>query len=210
MDKLNQNLGFLIKKAGFSENELARRTGIPQQVISRIARGLNKNPKITTLIVLASYFGVSTSQLLGETPLKQEELMSDKKDVPFIEWNAFSHTPLEQLALNSKRTICIDMPLSHKAFAVTLGDDSMEPKFSKGTLLIIDPDKKPHEGSFVLLYSSTNKTLVLRQVFIKEGHIHTQCLNPQSEDHQLKQINQKDKYVGLLVQSRMDFEAPST
>jgi len=165
MDNLSKNLVHLIKKANLSENELARRTGVPQQVISRIARGINKNPKITTLTLLARYFGILTSELLGEMPLR---------DIT-------------------------------KEFVTELTDDSMEPNFPKGTFLTIDPDKKPHEGSFVLLKLHEKKIIVLRQVSIKNGQIHMQCFNPKSEDHELKKVDPKDQYLGLVIHAKINF-----
>ena len=80
MNKLSTNLNHLLHNADISENELARRTGIAQQIINRILSGENKNPKISTLNPLANYFGVSIRQLIGD------EISEDKKklDIQFM------------------------------------------------------------------------------------------------------------------------------
>ena len=70
--KLSQNLKILISNAKISENELARRTGIAQQIINRILLGENQNPKILTIIPLAHYFGVSVSQLIGDDEIQMK------------------------------------------------------------------------------------------------------------------------------------------
>ena len=66
MTKLGLNLKNLLNQTKLTESELARRTGVAQQVINRIASGKNTNPKLDTLSQIASYFMVSISQLVGD------------------------------------------------------------------------------------------------------------------------------------------------
>lgn len=73
MQKLSANLEALMKDLGdISANELARRSGLDQTTISRILKGTIADPGIRKLCVLADFFGVTLSQLIGEKPLKPE------------------------------------------------------------------------------------------------------------------------------------------
>jgi len=49
-----------------SQNELARRSGVPQPTIARILSGQHDEPKESTLRKLADYFGVSTGDMRAE------------------------------------------------------------------------------------------------------------------------------------------------
>ena len=51
-------------KRGISQNELARRAGVKQSVISYIENGRTKHPRIDTLTALAEVLGVSVEKLV--------------------------------------------------------------------------------------------------------------------------------------------------
>jgi transcriptional regulator with XRE-family HTH domain len=72
--------GELIDGRPISENELARRTDVPQPTIHRILTGESRYPTPKTLKPLADYFGVSMAQIWGEEPLP-----SYKEPLPFPE-----------------------------------------------------------------------------------------------------------------------------
>ena len=82
-------------------------------------------------------------------------------------------------------------------------DNSMEPKFSEGTILIFDPNKKPTNGDFVLLKSPTD-SLEVRQIIIKNKKTYKKCLNPSHTDYAASEIGEIISYIGLLIQSRTD------
>ena len=54
----------LLKKRGISQNELARRAGVKQSVISYIENGRTKHPRIDTLTAIAAVLGVSVDTLV--------------------------------------------------------------------------------------------------------------------------------------------------
>ena len=51
-------------KRGISQNELARRAGVKQSVISYIENGRTKHPRIDTLTAIAAVLGVSVEKLV--------------------------------------------------------------------------------------------------------------------------------------------------
>lgn len=54
----------LRQKRGWSQTELARKSGVKQSVLSYIESGKTKNPRIDTLAAIASALGVSVQKLL--------------------------------------------------------------------------------------------------------------------------------------------------
>lgn len=49
------------------------------------------------------------------------------------------------------------------AFALTMSDDSMEPELRRHDVLVIDPDKWPKPGHFVVAKIDDNETIVVRR-----------------------------------------------
>lgn len=212
MKNLKNNLKQLLQHAKLSENELARRTGVSQQIINRILSGENQNPKIATLYPLANYFMVSISELLGEVLRPSSAQLNTNhlgwQSVPLIEWEELVKAPITDLILRSSKSLLIDIKPSDGIFAVKLKGDSMEPKFSEGTLLFFDLEKKPSNGDFVLLCLN-NKESMVRQFFKKHDIAYKKCLNPNYPDYTLTLINDNTHYLGTLIQSRMDYSLPS-
>ena len=208
MNKLSHNLKNLLRNAKISENELARRTGISQQVINRILSGENKNPKISTLNPLCSYFMVSISQLIGdeitagETKLNPTHLGWQK--IPVINWDLLGKLPFRDLILKIDDHILTDIKSSNAIFALRMHGNSMEPKFPEGTMLIFDHSKAPFSGDFALL-CFPNKEIEVRQIFITNNKMYKKCLNPRNNDYNITILNNETTYLGVLIQSRTDF-----
>ncbi|WP_199102385.1 helix-turn-helix transcriptional regulator [Aquitalea sp. ASV11] len=62
-------LAALMNHHKISQNYLAEVTGVPQPTIYRILNGSSKEPRNSNVKKLASYFGISAAQLLGEEPM---------------------------------------------------------------------------------------------------------------------------------------------
>jgi transcriptional regulator with XRE-family HTH domain len=208
MKNLGLNLKNLLHNEMISENELARRTGVSQQIINRILSGENTNPKIATLSPLANYFMITISQLIGEELSSSEKKthinQSDLQKIPLIEWsNLETLTTSNSVLITASNKLLIDLQPTESMFAVKMQGNSMEPKFSNDTLLILDLNKMPVNGDFVLLSSSGEVTL--RQFFFKQSLSYKKCLNPKYKDYKLSIINKDSKYLGTLIQSRTNY-----
>lgn len=208
MKNLGLNLKNLLHNEMISENELARRTGVSQQIINRILSGENTNPKIATLSPLANYFMITISQLIGEELSSSEKKthtnQSDLQKIPLIEWNNLETLTISNSVLiTASNKLLIDLQPTEGMFAVKMQGNSMEPKFSNDTLLIFDLNKTPVNADFVLLSSSGEVTL--RQFFFKQSLSYKKCLNPKYKDYKLSIIHKDSKYLGTLIQSRTNY-----
>ncbi|MCM8782451.1 MAG: helix-turn-helix domain-containing protein [Candidatus Omnitrophica bacterium] len=61
---LAENIKKYRKKKGWSQEQLAKESGITYSTLIKIESGVNKNPTIQTLTKLASAFGVSVDNLI--------------------------------------------------------------------------------------------------------------------------------------------------
>src|SRR5438552_4066834 len=79
--------------ARISEAELARMTKLPQATINKILHQLTKDPRLSTMVLIAEALNVSITQLAGiePLPLNAEEGQKPQKNfIPVIEWNEVS------------------------------------------------------------------------------------------------------------------------
>lgn len=76
---INLKISILRKQKGITQQELAEVLGVSYQTISKWETGVTM-PDLTILPELMDYFGVSTDEILGLKPLKEEEYRSGKTD----------------------------------------------------------------------------------------------------------------------------------
>jgi 2-polyprenyl-3-methyl-5-hydroxy-6-metoxy-1,4-benzoquinol methylase/DNA-binding XRE family transcriptional regulator len=76
---INLKISVLRKKKGITQQELADVLGVSFQTISKWENGVTM-PDISILPELVAYFDVTTDELLGLKPLKDEEYLSGKTD----------------------------------------------------------------------------------------------------------------------------------
>jgi len=207
MNNLSNNLRNLLHGAKLSENELARRTGIPQQMINRMLSGVNKNPKIATLLPIAQYFKVTISQLIGEI-INTDEVRLNTEHQGWSEISLITWKDIISLGITSANkkypTVLTDAVVTKEAFAVKMPDNSMELKFDKGTVLIFESKKLPKNHDFALFNTSLNSAVIFRQILLKHDAVYAKCLNPKLDCFKAQKIEGDINYFGVLIQSKID------
>ena len=69
---LAQVLTYLLDYADLTPNGLAVILGIPTPTIYRLAMGDVTDPRLSTLTMIANYFGITIEQLVGRAPLDKK------------------------------------------------------------------------------------------------------------------------------------------
>lgn len=164
-----------MQELGIKEAELARQTGLPQTTVNRLLLGETHDPRANTLKPIAQFFGVSVDQLLGLESLDKNRIVgtfnSFNKEawssVAIIEWEdvlSWRFTS-EKFNINShSQWIATERPVSKQSFAV-ISKPFLEPRFRKGSILIVDPAGHVRDGKFIIV-SLDNKSVTLRQASI--------------------------------------------
>jgi len=204
MKNLSTNLRTLIANAKLSENELARRTGISQQIINRILSGENANPKIATLSPIAKYFTLSISQLIGEERTNAPSINPSPlgwQEIPLFSWDKLHQISFDEILMTDQPKMLVDIQASTSTFAVKLEENSMEPKFAAGTLLVFDFEKSPLNRDFVLVQLD-EYNVQFRQIVFKNNRQYIKCFNPNHKDYKISLLNKQARHLGTLVQSR--------
>mgnify|MGYP002626632340 CR=1 FL=1 len=65
MNKFQMQLYYYKKKLGLTNEDIAKRTNLSKETISRICKGTTKDPKAETLRVIAKAFNITVDELIG-------------------------------------------------------------------------------------------------------------------------------------------------
>ena len=195
---LAKNIAFLLKHHQLTASTLARKTGIQQPVIHRIASGETTNPQIETLLPIAQYFGIHLEQLLGTLPLTTH--LPKMTTLPILSANQIINYLNKQATFDNSSLITTDITVSARAFAMTTSDNTMAPLFPRYTALIFDPNTPYHDHDFVL--AQQNDTMVFRQL-IYEGD--KRYLKPLNQDFQIAPLDKNDQILATLLQAKLTY-----
>lgn len=207
--EISTTLELLIKQAGISEAELARKINVPRATINRLASGRTPDPRASTINAIAKYFNVSVDQLLGGKPLfinigqsiTEDSLMT----IPILNWSETKNWEeiIKTLKPNQDyESIIIDPSIEQGKFAIKIIGDAMWPQFQENSILIIDPYKESNNRDFVIAYIKKNDEVVFRQLFVEGKFKFLKAINnifPSIE------LQNSDKIIGIIIQTRKNF-----
>lgn len=200
----------LMAELGINESELARRTGIGQPVVHRICSGETDNPKVATLSPIANFFAISISQLIGDEPLPANRIpgtfnpdAQGWRQLPVLSWKQAITWPNLPIKSNPLPTISTDIELSPHAYALAVRDTTMEPRFPEGTVLLIEPELQPSNLDFAIVHIEGHELPNFKQILIDGDHI---ILKPLNSDFKTFLLDRPHRFLGVMVQSRMDFK----
>ena len=208
---LSENLKELLSEVHLSEAELARKTGIGQPVINRLVKGTTKNPNIDTLKPIANFFCVTIGQLIGGEPLPKNRIGGTHKapkttriTVPLLTWEEACNWQKLRSSYKATSFSFAEVAVSEAAFALQVRDSSLEPKFSSGTIFIVDPKLTPRNRSFVIISFPKQPIASFKQYLIDGGNIYLKSVNPDFD--LIKVGNSSIKVIGIVVEARVALE----
>jgi len=205
---LSKNLQLLLQIHHINESELARQIDLPRQTINKIITGTVSDPKSTTLIKIANFFNISVDQLLGNSSsiFTHHKNFNSILSVPVLQdINLKSFETLSIMNKDTKNFIKIEIEQKNETiFAIILEDDSMFPKFEKGTILIFALNNIIHDNTYSFVYSKKNKIFLFRKIVHKENEIVLLPLNP---NFPVITLEKNDKIIGKLIKSIIEYNS---
>lgn len=169
-----ENLSSLLKSNNLNASQLAQILDIPMMTVRRLLSGETTDPRISTLKLIADYFGVTIDFLIKKDNFSANTNNFGKVRpffVPKLNWEAVSKAASlseinlatwkdwQSISLGEKERI------SSNAFALE-SRPSMFPRFPQGTLFIFDNEISPKDGDIVLIKLKNNNELTLRELVI--------------------------------------------
>ena len=212
MNTLSENLRNLMWEFRISESELARRVGISQPVIHRIAKGLTQNPNVETLRPIVKYFSISLDQLLGDAPLPIESLRSGSYPrrkhwtaVPLLTWRQAVFWDQLSADFNPLQRANTETEVSDNAFALQVEDHSFAPIFTKGTFLIVDPNIAPQADDHLLVLIKAQDEVNIFRSLAGEKQFRLQSLSP---DKNMTPTWDACVVLGVIIEARIELHSP--
>lgn len=205
---ISEILTRLLFKRRLRATELARQLNLPQPTISRILTGATANPHRSSLEPIADFFNISVPQLKGLEPIPWLEPNNPQAtgwtEIPIHNWREAASPELMREEADKK--LFTDATIGEQAFALLMKDASMEPQFPKDTLLIIDPARNPKDRSFVVVKLENYPEVVFRQLILDGPDHYLKPTSPDFERFKMTLMGEKDKIIGVLAQTRKNYE----
>ena len=206
------------KQGPTSENALARLSGVPQPTIHRILAGHSRDPETATLEKLARYYKISLAEIRGEVTANAAaqtasryniEHALDIRPVKLISWvqagrGQSAGDPYK--TGDGEKTIYTSKKVGPRAYALRVRGDSMEnpagkPTFPEGCIIVVDPDKTPIPGSFVVVRMDNSEEATFKQLVEDAGRRYRKPLNPR---YPIERIDDHATLCGTWVQTIID------
>ncbi len=198
---LVEHLRKLMFENKINEAELARQTNIPQPTLHKVLTGKTADPRISTLQILANYFQLSVDVLLsGDTNFSGHSTPHiESQSIPILTWSNCLDVKnmIQTISPSNWDSWLVIEYLTDYAFGLKT-KPSMEPRFPKGSILIIDPDLTPQDGDLVIVHFPQTSEATMREIII-DGPI--QQLMPLNEGETCELVPDID-IIGVLTYSR--------
>lgn len=192
-------LNYLLHKQGISEVFLGRETGIPRATINRITSGRTIDPRASTLNAIATYFNISTEQLLGVKPILLEKEQAPTTMIPLLDWD---ETKNWAAAVAAFYPMVIHSESVQADFALTFKGESMAPQFQEPTLLLVSTTRPAKNNDYVIAHLHQRDEIVFRKLIVENNYKILKALNRIFPPIQLEPA---DKIIGTIIQTRTNY-----
>ncbi|WNV05019.1 S24 family peptidase [Candidatus Methylospira mobilis] len=190
-----------------SQRALAKRSGLSQQLISKLENGLVEST--TEVFKLAEILHVDAVWLATG---KETSAGPDTQNaaatafVPLVSWVAAGLWREMENHLqpgSHEELVPVSCRVSRNAFALRVQGDSMEPVFPNGSYIIVDPALEAHHGSYVVMRMDDAEQATFKQLVIDGSERYLKPLNPR---YPLMPIRQSVTVCGVVRQMLMNFD----
>lgn len=204
-ESLASNLRKLMQSHVINECALSRKTEIPQSTLHKILSGKTNDPRASTLKSLSDYFGISIEELLYGAPATRSQIISAQtQSIAVISWSDCINAQafIDTLTPTNWGKWIVSEPLSKNAYAL-ISKPSIEPRFPKGTIFIVDPTGIPEDGDLLIVYFTNTTEASIRELSI-DGP--SKLLLPLCPNSSITPLNNEIKILGIVTQTRFFFE----
>lgn len=198
----SNNLKKYMNMIGVNQNDIAKITGVSQQSVSN---WINRKqiPRMGIIERLADYFGILKSDLLED-----KDDVSNGIKIPILGTviAGIPVTAVEDIIgyeeINEKMARCGDY------FALEIKGDSMEPKMSKGDIVIVKQQNTVENGQIAIVLVNGDEATV-KKVRFKDNGIELIAFNSyvyEPHFYSAKEIDELPvKIIGRVVELRAKF-----
>lgn len=207
---IGQLLADKLKEVGWSEGELARRSGVPQPTTHRILAGESNSPRIDNVNKLAKALGIDAAALLAGKLLAELDANVTagpdiKGRVPRISW-VQAGTLCEAIDLfepgYAEEWLDCPFPHSPRAFCLEVRGMSMFPDYRPGELILVDPGVEPAHNDDIVVRTPDGQA-TFKRLQVTEDGTHLLALNPDFPSRVIH-VPEGTEICGVVTGSWMD------
>jgi len=201
----NSRLKSKMKELVLTQEELAHKLGVTRSAVAHYVQG-TRHPPLKQFVKLAMVLKTDPAwlQFGSDQPVTVKQGVKKSYTIPVLDWNQVTsyspnHTYAKKLEIFNANNI--------QYYAVQIKGDAMASSttqnisFNQGSYAIIDPDKIPNHGDFVIANTGKKKEPILRQYIEEGGIIYLKPLNTQ---YGLLEIEKGIKILGVVI-AQIDF-----
>ena len=208
MGKFQNILKSLRSSHGLTQEELSKNLKISRSTIGMYESGA-RQPDFETLELIADYINVDTDYLLGRTNKTTYNPTPSRKGIVInVLGRVAAGIPLEAIEdIIDTEEISEEMAKTGEFFGLQINGDSMEPKFSKGDVVIVRKQDDAESGDIVIAMVNGDDATCKRLKKYQEG-IALISTNPAYDPIYFsnKEIEEKPvRIIGKVVELRAKF-----
>lgn len=174
---------------------LAKQTGMRPSTLYGIVQGAQSSS--TKVVTIAAALGLEPRWLesergprlagqlaVAESPSRPYGMKAPKpqvREIPLVSWvaaSAFAMVSDPYPVGQGERFIPVD-GVGERAFALRVRGPSMEPEFSDGAIIVVDPHKEPRSGDYVVVRMDDADEATFKELRIEGGQQWLRPLNQQ-------------------------------
>lgn len=197
-----QRVKLAMEHAGLNQKQLASRVGMSASNLSELIKQGHGSAKT---VQIAKVAGVNPRWLAtgeGEMLDTDDKAQISVGRVPLVSSVAagmFTEAMDLMPAGFADEWIHSAAPIKEHTFALKVEGDSMEPRFTEGMILIVEPDSEPRPGNFVIAKNGNNEA-TFKQLMRDGGKLYLKPLNPRYPIHELGEAS----IVGVVIAAQVD------
>jgi SOS-response transcriptional repressor LexA len=221
---LSERIRTARKQADLTQKELADRVGISQTAIHKLEAGRSISSRRTVAIALTCGVdpiwldtGRGEMSLIGSTPgMSQADLAEAAGKGELYRAPLFARLPLISLEDASQSceepiesfhpTAVAWLPVaprsSDRTFALNVPDDSMEPEFREGEMILVDPTLPGKHNQFVIARMEGDSLAMFKQLTVVGNRTY---LKPLNSRYPLIDVQGAIKVCGVVVGKYKEF-----
>ncbi len=185
-----------------TQADLARACGVARSSVNAWLSGKAKGLKPSNLVAASRYLNVRIEWLAtGELPMRGgEPLKEDKQSVinaatqsgawvntdtgplivsqaPLLSW-ASAAAWSEGKQVENIGLVSVTTRIGTRGFALKVQGDSMEPEFTAGSVIVVDPDHPAEHGDYVVAKVDGADSITFKQLVIEGTDKYLRPINP--------------------------------
>lgn len=205
VSSLSSNLQALLDKHNLRISKLAKEIDVTVSTLSKLINGQIEDPRATTLTQIATYFNISTDELLGLNIVNVTEDGVNKK---FANIPIYTNQQMQKMNtlvhVNASSHKLLEIDNSHNNYFISQFDGlAMMPLFDEKTQILF---KRTHDATnkqFVLYRNLITDVIALRQLLV-DGE--SKILKPTNPDFPIIAMSNNEEIIAVAIEIFRELE----